>query len=89
MSYKIDGSSHRNGIEGAWKVLKFLNNEENFEFIASSINKVNDTKRNFLDFNFIQKGGTQNRADIQCLSNNIGISIKSKKKSNTFIFQTL
>lgn len=82
MSYKIDGSSHRNGIEGEWKVLKFLNNKENFEFIASSINKVNDTKRNFLDFNFIQKGGTQNRVDIQCLSNNIGISIKSKKKSN-------
>lgn len=81
MVYKIDGSSHKNGVAGEESLLKFFNDENNFSFISNSLKKWGKVE-NFQKFNFIFRGGTQNREDIYCANNDIKISIKTKKKIN-------
>lgn len=80
MVYKNDGTPHKNGIEGENVIVIFFNDKLNYDFISSSINRSMDTNKIFKPFNFVKKGGTQNRVDIFCENNNVSISIKTKKK---------
>lgn len=82
MVYKTDGSPHYNGIMGEDVVLIYFNDKLNYDFISTSINKALGKNEKFKPFNFIKKGGTQNREDIFCINNQISISVKSKKKQN-------
>lgn len=81
MVYKIDGSSHKNGVAGEQSLLTFFNDINNFSYISDSLKKWGAIKE-FKKFNFISKGGTKNREDIYCVNNDIKISIKTKKKIN-------
>lgn len=82
MAYKTDGTPHYNGINGEDAVLIYFNDKLNYDFISTSINKALSKNEKFKPFNFIKKGGTQNREDIFCINNQISISVKSKKKQN-------
>lgn len=79
MVYKIDGSSHNNGVKSEKIFVNFLNNKENFEFISDSLNKALGSNIKFHEFNFVHKGGTKSRDDVLCLNNNIKLSLKTKK----------
>lgn len=81
MAYKTDGSSHSNGVVGEDSLLKFFNSPENFTYVNKLLRKWDPTKK-LKNFNFISKGGTQNREDIYCVNNDTRISIKTKKKVN-------
>lgn len=81
MAYKTDGSPHLNGITGENLVLEFFNNPENYDFLCKSLKKILK-RENYKKFNFEHKGGTTQRSDIYDSSNNVRISIKSKKYDN-------
>ena len=75
MPFRIDGSSHRNGIMNEHKFVEYMNNN------------VNSTIRNFISSDyalarFEHRGGTQTKTDAVCIcsdNTNITISLKNHK----------
>lgn len=89
MVYKIDGSSHKNGVKSEIEVSNFLNEFslsgwKQKKLLIDAIKKASGLKL-IKDLNFKHTGTTKNIDDILEIKNNLKISLKTRQRKNTTI----
>lgn len=89
MVYKIDGSSHKNGVKSEIEVSCFLN-EFNLSGLEQKKLLINAIRRSsglkeLKNLNFQHTGTTKRIDDILEINNKLKISLKTRQKKNTTI----